>query len=49
VNLASVGGSLGSGFIMAASSYTLLCIIGTVLALRAFGWQRRALPSVRWA
>jgi MFS family permease len=33
VNLASAGGSLGSGVIMAATSYGFLCIIGVALAL----------------
>jgi MFS family permease len=33
VNLASAGGSLGSGVIMAATSYGFLCMIGVALAL----------------
>jgi hypothetical protein len=45
VGLASAGGSLGSGFIFAASNYTVIAIVAGVLALIPFlmslFWVRR--------
>ncbi|HMO56824.1 MAG TPA: hypothetical protein PKC19_05675, partial [Roseiflexaceae bacterium] len=55
VNLSAASSSLGSGFIMAAFGYGILCILGAALALLPLVllgvqlpiWQRRAAQELR--